>query len=260
MVIHTDRLQNSNDMYRDFKKVQDSYSIRCIPQVHGPVFDTLRNAERILKIEINSATDNPLIFLRNDYFNKSFGGGNFHGEYLSLSMDNLGNAIEILSNISERRIFKLVTRALNEGLPGFLIQTDQRKSGLMNGAMILQYTAAHLVSENKTLSYPASVDSIPSSEDKEDFVSMAPIAASKTLAIIDNTESVLAIELWCDVMALRLRVKEGLKPSDNAQKIMELSETKMPPFDEDRVIYDEIRSLKEFIHSGEFIRLIEGSK
>ncbi|MEM0135210.1 MAG: aromatic amino acid lyase, partial [Thermoplasmatales archaeon] len=256
MVTHIEQIQNSHNVYKDFNKVQDSYSIRCIPQVHGTVIDTIGYVKEMLNIEINSATDNPLIITKNDYFNKSFSGGNFHGQYISLYMDNLGTSLGILGNISERRIFKLVTRNLSEGLPGFLVQPPPQKAGLMNGAMILQYTAAHLASENKVLSHPASSDSIPSCEDKEDFVSMAPIAVSKALTILDNSENILAIELWCDIVALRIRYKtEGLKPSENARRVLEYFKSKVPEFDEDRVVYDEIREIKEFIHGGNLVSL-----
>ncbi len=250
MVTHIEQIQNSRNVYQDFKKVQDSYSIRCIPQVHGPVIDTLGLSREMINTEINSATDNPLIVQDNSYFNKSFSGGNFHGQYISLYMDNLGIALGILGNIAERRIFKLVTRNLSEGLPGFLISPAPDKAGLMNGAMILQYTAAHLASENKVFSHPASSDSIPSCEDKEDFVSMAPIAASKALAILENSENILAIELWCDIIALRIRMKEGLKPSNNAKRILDFFKDKVVEFEEDRVVYDEVRELKAFIHDG----------
>jgi histidine ammonia-lyase len=256
MVTHIEQIQNSRNVYQDFKKVQDSYSIRCIPQVHGPVIDTLKSSRETINTEINSATDNPLIIQDNDYFNKSFSGGNFHGQYISLYMDNLGTALGILGNIAERRIFKLVTRNLSEGLPGFLISPAPDKAGLMNGAMILQYIAAHLASENKVFSHPASSDSIPSCEDKEDFVSMAPIAASKALAILENSENILAIELWCDIIALRIRMKEGLTPSDNARKVLSFFKDKVAEFEEDRVVYDEVRELKAFIHNEGLLSLI----
>jgi histidine ammonia-lyase len=256
MVTHIEQIQNSRNVYQDFKKVQDSYSIRCIPQVHGPVIDTLKSSREMINMEINSATDNPLIIQDNNYFNKSFSGGNFHGQYISLYMDNLGTALGILGNIAERRIFKLVTRNLSEGLPGFLVSPSPDKAGLMNGAMILQYTAAHLASENKVFSHPASSDSIPSCEDKEDFVSMAPIAASKALVILENSENILAIELWCDIIALRIRMKEGLTPSDNAKKILSFFKDKVADFDEDRVVYDEVRELKAFIHNEGLLSII----
>lgn len=256
LVKHVDQIQNSTNVYRDFNKVQDSYSIRCIPQVHGPVIDTLYTVRDMINTEINSATDNPLIITNNGYLNKSFSGGNFHGQYISLYLDNLGTAFGILGNISERRIFKLVTGHLSEGLPSFLINPPLGKEGLMNGAMILQYTAAHLVSENKVLSHPASSDSIPSCEDKEDFVSMAPIAASKALTILNNSEYILAIELWCDIIALRLRAKEGLVLSDNAKKVLKFFNSKIEEFTEDRVVYDEVRELQKFIHNGELLSLL----
>jgi len=258
MVKHTEEIQNSHNVYADFGKVQDSYSIRCIPQIHGPVVDALDHVAQMLKIEINSSTDNPLIFPDSPYFNKTFSGGNFHGQYLGLYMDYLGEALAILGNVSERRIFKLVTRNLSEGLPGFLINPREGKAGLMNGAMILQYTAAHLVSENKVLSHPASVDSITSSEDKEDFVSMGSISANKAIDILKNTENILAIELWCDIIALRLRVKEGLRPSTNAQKILNFFASVIPEFQEDRVVYDEIRDLQKLIHEGRVLSIVEG--
>ena len=258
MIKHTEEIQNSHNVYTDFGKVQDSYSIRCIPQIHGPVVDALDHVAQMLKIEINSSTDNPLIFPDSPYFNKTFSGGNFHGQYLGLYMDYLGEALAILGNVSERRIFKLVTRNLSEGLPGFLINPGEGKAGLMNGAMILQYTAAHLVSENKVLSHPASVDSITSSEDKEDFVSMGSISANKAIDILKNTENILAIELWCDIIALRLRVKEGLRPSTNAQKILNFFASVIPEFQEDRVVYDEIRDLQKLIHEGRVLSIVEG--
>lgn len=258
MIKHTEEIQNSHNVYADFGKVQDSYSIRCIPQIHGPVVDALDHVAQMLKIEINSSTDNPLIFPDSPYFNKTFSGGNFHGQYLGLYMDYLGEALAILGNVSERRIFKLVTRNLSEGLPGFLINPREGKAGLMNGAMILQYTAAHLVSENKVLSHPASVDSITSSEDKEDFVSMGSISANKAIDILKNTENILAIELWCDIIALRLRVKEGLRPSTNAQKILNFFASVIPEFQEDRVVYDEIRDLQKLIHEGRVLSIVEG--
>ena len=247
---HVSEIQNSGNMMRDFSKVQDSYSLRCIPQVHGAVLDVLIDTKKIIDIEINSATDNPLIFPDSKYLNKTFSGGNFHGEYVSLAMDHIGIATGVLGNISERRVFKMITGSINENLPTFLINPKEGKPGLMNGAMILQYTAASLASENKVLSHPASADSIPSSEDREDHVSMAPIAARKAYTILKNTEYILAIELWCAVVALRIRIMEGLTPGPNAIRIMALLEKTIPKFSEDRVTYDEIEDIKQMIHEG----------
>ncbi len=213
MVKHVNEIQNSGNVMKDFGKVQDSYSLRCIPQVHGAVLDAIENTKKIIEVEVNSATDNPLIFPDSNYLNKSFSGGNFHGEYISLASDHLGIAAGILGNISERRIFKIVTSNINEKLPAFLINPKSGKPGLMNGAMILQYTAASLASENKVLSHPASADSIPSCEDREDFVSMASIAARKAYAILKNTEYILAIELWCAIVGLRIRMLCLMNPN-----------------------------------------------
>lgn len=248
-----ERIQNSKNVMKELGKVQDSYSLRAAPQIHGPVLDALRAAQKMLANEINASTDNPLIFPESKYLNKTFSGGNFHGEYISMEMDHVGNAIGILGNVSERRIFKLVTHTLNEGLPPFLISSRHASAGLMNGAMLLQYTAASLASEDKILSHPASSDSITSSEDKEDFVSMAPIAARKAMAILKNVEYILAIELWCDIIALRLRISEGKRPSANARKIMDKLQKYIPELTEDRVTYDEIQQLQNVIHNKELL-------
>lgn len=251
---HTEEIQGSGNVMKDFAKVQDSYSLRCIPQVHGAVLDTISSTREIIQTEINSATDNPLIFPDSKYLNKTFSGGNFHGEYISLAMDHTSIAIGILGNISERRIFKMVTSSISEGLPAFLINRAG-KPGLMNGAMILQYTAASIASENKVLSHPASADSIPSSEDREDHVSMAPIAARKAYTILKNIEYILAIELWCAVVALRIRMEDGLKPSPHAKRVMSALDGSIPPFKEDRVVYDEIELIRHIIHDGKVLPL-----
>lgn len=255
MVRHIDEIQNSRNIMKDFAKVQDSYSLRCIPQVHGAVSDVISNTKNIIMTEINSATDNPLIFPESQYINKTFSGGNFHGEYISIAMDHMGIAIGILGNISERRIFKLVTRNISEGLPAFLISPETGKAGLMNGAMIMQYTAASIASENKVLSHPASADSIPSSEDREDYVSMAPIAARKAYDIIKNVEYILSIELWCAIIAIRIRINEGLRPSKSTKSIINVFKSIIPPFCEDRVMYDEVESIKKIIHEGKVLPL-----
>ncbi|RLI62854.1 MAG: histidine ammonia-lyase, partial [Candidatus Asgardarchaeum californiense] len=170
-------------------KVQDAYSIRCVPQIHAPVKDTLKFVEKILDIELNSATDNPLIF----HDGSVISGGNFHGEPISAAMDYLAIAMTILGNVSERRIARLIDDTANEGLPLFLI--DKEKVGLNSGYMIPQYVAAALASENKVLAHPASVDSIPTSANFEDFVSMGSIAARKAYEIVKNTRRIIAIEL-----------------------------------------------------------------
>ncbi|MCV9885596.1 histidine ammonia-lyase [Metabacillus halosaccharovorans] len=179
------------------RRVQDAYSIRCIPQVHGAIWQTLNFTKEKLEIEMNAATDNPLIF-QNGL--KVLSGGNFHGQPIAFAMDFLKIALSELANISERRIERLVNPQLND-LPAFL----SPEPGLQSGAMIMQYVAASLVSENKTLAHPASVDSIPSSANQEDHVSMGTIAARHAYQIITNARRVLAIEAICGIQAAEIR-------------------------------------------------------
>ncbi|AGT30792.1 histidine ammonia-lyase [Geobacillus genomosp. 3] len=187
------------------RRVQDAYSIRCIPQVHGASLRALRYVNETLEIEMNAATDNPLIFADGAVLS----GGNFHGQPVALAMDLLKIAAAELANISERRIERLVNPQLNEGLPPFL----SPEPGLQSGAMIMQYAAASLVSENKTLAHPASVDSIPSSANQEDHVSMGTTAARHAYMIVQNARKVLAIELICALQAVERRGIERMAPS-----------------------------------------------
>jgi histidine ammonia-lyase len=180
----------------DCGKVQDAYSLRCIPQVHGAVKDTINYVNGVIETEVNSATDNPLIFAKtNDHIE----GGNFHGEPVALVMDFLKIALSELGNISERRTARLVDGSLS-GLPRFL--TSPETGGLNSGLMIAQYTAASLVSENKVLSHPASVDSIPTSANQEDHNSLGSIAARKCFEVLNNTEKILAIEILCSCQGI----------------------------------------------------------
>ncbi|MFX0171039.1 MAG: histidine ammonia-lyase [Candidatus Hodarchaeota archaeon] len=174
---------------------QDSYSIRCAPAVHGAVLDTITNAKKVVEIEMNSSTDNPLIFTADQIYS----GGNFHGQPIAFATDFLSIALTGLGNISERRIERLLNPNLSS-LPPFLTSN----SGLNSGFMIAQYSAASLVSENKHLAYPASVDSIPVSANQEDHVSMGTIAANKTRKIINHIQHILAIELLCAAQAIDL--------------------------------------------------------
>lgn len=185
-------------------RVQDAYSIRCIPQVHGASFQTLEYVKDKLETEMNAANDNPLIFSEEEVFS----GGNFHGQPIAIAMDLLKIGAAEIANISERRIERMVNPALNGGLPAFLSPEE----GFQSGAMILQYAAASLVSENKTLAHPASVDSIPSSANQEDHVSMGTIGARHARDIIDNMRNVLAIELLIALTAVELKGKEKLSP------------------------------------------------
>jgi histidine ammonia-lyase len=194
---------------------QDAYSIRCAPQVIGAIRDVLAWVRTIVEAELNAATDNPLIFASknaaDDYYlprlYKAVSCGNFHGEPLAFAMDFMGIAIAELGNIAERRIFRLLTGALNHNLEAMLIRSAEREVGMHNGFMIAQYTATALVSENKTLAHPDSVDSIPTCEDQEDHVSMSPNAARHTREIIWNVQQIVGIEMLCAAQAIDFRLR-----------------------------------------------------
>lgn len=189
-------LEGSELIKRPKIHVQDPYSFRCIPQVHGASKDTIRYVKSVIEIEINSATDNPTVFPDEDLI---ISAGNFHGQPIAIPMDMLAIALSELSNISERRTYKLISG--QRGLPNFLVA----KPGLNSGFMIPQYTAASIVSQSKTLCMPSSADSIPSSQGQEDHVSMGANAATKLVRVVDNTERVLAIELFNTAQALEFR-------------------------------------------------------
>jgi len=180
-------------------RVQDAYALRCIPQVHGATRDSLAHISRIVEQEMNAVTDNPLIF-----DDEAISGGNFHGQPVALVMDFLGIAMAEIANISERRTERMVNDALSNGLPAYLADT-RAGAGLHSGFMIVQYAAAALVSENKVLAHPASVDSIPSSNNQEDHVSMGTIAARKAAEIIENVLQVIAMEALTAAQAIDLR-------------------------------------------------------
>lgn len=218
-------------------RVQDAYSLRCIPQVHGASWQTLNYVKEKLEIEINAATDNPLIF---DGGKKVISGGNFHGQPIAFAMDFLGIAIAELANISERRIERLVNPQLND-LPPFL----SAEPGLQSGAMIMQYCAASLVSENKTLAHPASVDSIPSSANQEDHVSMGTIGSRHAYQIIQNTRRVLAIEFICAIQAAEIRGKE--KMAQATREILEVGRKRVPFIDKDRVFSKDIEEATSWL-------------
>ena len=221
-------------------RVQDAYSLRCVPQVHGASKDAINYVKEKVEIEINSVTDNPIIFPET---NEGISGGNFHGQPMALSFDFLGIALSELANISERRIERLVNPSLS-GLPAFLVE----HGGLNSGFMIVQYSAAALVSENKILAHPASVDSIPSSANQEDHVSMGTIAARKAREIMGNVRRVLAMEIMCACQGIDLRGNKGLgvgtKPVyDEVRKVV-------PTLKEDRPIYEDINRCEELIIDG----------
>lgn len=227
--------------------IQDSYSLRCIPQVHGATREALKFAKNIVDVEINSAIDNPLIFPDDGIVAHS---GNFHGQPIGLAMDTFGLAIAELGSISERRIAKLLDKNHNQGLPPFLSLNE----GINTGLMLLQYTAASLVSENKILCHPATCDSIPTSANQEDHNSMATIAARKARTILDNVCKILAIELICAFQAISLR---GKKPGKGVSSAMELISEKFDPIDEDRELYYEIDKSLELISTGILVEKVQ---
>lgn len=214
-------------------RIQDAYSLRCIPQVHGAIRQVLSYVRDKLSIEINAATDNPLIFPETD---QVISGGNFHGQPLAFAMDFLGIAVSELANISERRIERLVNPQLND-LPPFL----SANPGLESGMMITQYVAASLVSENKVLSHPSSVDSIPSSANQEDHVSMGAAAARHALSILDNARKVLAIEWICAAQAIDFRGADKLAPS--TKKLYDFLRNRIPFAASDRSLSFEIEEM-----------------
>ncbi len=198
------RLLEGSQLIDTSARVQDAYSFRCAPQVIGAARDAIAYARRIVEEEINAATDNPLIFLDLTGENKARAGGNFHGESVAMALDFLGIAVAELANISERRVFRLTSAQLNDDLPMMLVEHGGAQSGLM----LAQVTAAALVSDNKTLAHPDSVDSIPTSADQEDHVAMATNAARHAREIVWNATRVIAIELMCAAQALDLRLRQ----------------------------------------------------
>ena len=228
------------ESHRDCGRVQDAYSLRCIPQVHGAVRDTLVNCRAVFETEGNSAVDNPLVFSNADVLS----GGNFHGEPIAFALDFLAIALSALAGISERRIERLVNPALNEGLPPFLAPG----AGLNSGFMMPQVTAAALVSENKVLAHPASVDSITTSGNKEDYVSMGMTAALKLQRIVENTRNVLAIEAIAAAQALDFVAP--LKTGKRGQKAYEAVRAVCAAMEHDRVMYGDFERVAKVIGDG----------
>ena len=220
-------------------RVQDAYSIRCIPQVHGATRDVLEYVRKVINTEINSVSDNPLVFPDGQVIS----AGNFHGQPVALAMDFLSIATAELGNISERRIERLLNPALS-GLPPFLAV----QGGINSGFMISQYTAASLVSENKVLSAPASTDSIPVSASQEDHVSMGTIAARKARAVVKNVARILAIELMCACQALEFQGPEKLAPG--TRRIYDLVRQVLPSLEEDRWLHPDIEAVTELVAEG----------
>ena len=233
--------------HKDCSRVQDAYTLRCSPQVHGASKDVINYARKVIETEMNSSTNNPLIFPESEDF---LLGGNFHGQPVALAMDFLCMGISELANISERRIERLVNPMLS-GLPAFLVSDG----GLNSGFMIAQYTAAALVSENKILCHPASVDSIPTSANKEDHVSMGTISARKCREIVKNTEPVIAIELLCAAQALDLFT--NMKPGEGTMAAYHMIRQNIPHLDHDRILSKDIESMMTLVKSGEVLEAVE---
>ncbi|MBI3268434.1 MAG: histidine ammonia-lyase [Planctomycetes bacterium] len=235
--------------HKECGKVQDPYSIRCIPQVHGASRDALEHVARVLEIEINSATDNPLVFVEEQ---EVLSGGNFHAQPIALSADFAAIALAELASISERRIETLVNPDLS-GLPAFLT----REGGLNSGMMITQVTAASLVSENKVLTHPASVDSIPTSANKEDHVSMATWGARKCRQVLRNAEHVLAIELLCASQGLHFLAPLG--PGKGVAAAQERIRRQVTPLERDRALHADIEAIAGMIRDGSLLAAAVGA-
>ncbi len=242
---------------QDPQRVQDAYSLRCMPQVHGAVREAVAHARGILERELNAAVDNPLLFWEGGD-PVALSGGNFHGEPVALAMDYLAAAMTDLGNISERRTARLLDPALNEGLPAFLVEAG----GLNSGLMLLQYTAAALVSENKVLAHPASADTIPTSANTEDHVSMGTIAARKAREVVQNVGTVLAIELLVAAQAVDLRRRrEGQdvplgRGTDAAHRVLREA---VPFLQRDQVLYPYIGEAQRLIWEGALLEAVEAA-
>ncbi|MGB9073665.1 MAG: histidine ammonia-lyase [Terriglobales bacterium] len=240
--------------HRDCGRVQDAYSMRCIPQVHGAVRDTLAHCRAVFETEANSAVDNPLVFVKNPKATDGDGdvlsGGNFHGQPLAFALDFLAIALSALAGISERRLERMVNPALSEGLPPFLAPG----AGLNSGFMMPQVTAAALVSENKVLAHPASVDSITTSGNKEDFVSMGMTAANKLKKIVENTRHTLAIEAMAAAQAIDFLAP--LKPSKPLQQAHAALRAVCPTMNKDRAMYQDFARIAEVIASGSLAEVV----
>ena len=230
-------------------RVQDPYVLRCIPQIHGASKDALEYLRYKVETEMDAVTDNPIIFVDTD---DVISGGNFHGQPMALVFDYLGIAISEMANVSERRIERLVNPNLNYGLPAFLVENG----GVNSGFMIVQYAAAAVVSENKVLAHPASVDSIPSSANQEDHVSMGTIAARKAGEILRNARKVIAMELLCACQGVDLRKaqdKLGVGTKDAYKLVREI----VSYYDKDRVMNLDINAVEDLIESNRVIEAVE---
>lgn len=227
-------------------RVQDAYTLRCVPQIHGATKDAVNYVKQKVEIEINSATDNPIVTEEGDVIS----GGNFHGQPMALSFDFLGIAVAELANVSERRLERLINYQLND-LPAFLV----KNGGLNSGFMITQYAAAALVSENKVLAHPASVDSIPSSANQEDHVSMGTIAARKCKSIVENVKRVLSTEIMAACQAIDFR--DGFNLGIGTEEAYKTVRKYISFIDNDKVMYKELDKCTELINNGELLEAVE---
>ncbi len=235
-----------NKSHQGCARVQDAYSLRCMPQVHGAVRDALGYARQVFETEMNSATDNPLVFARDG---EVISGGNFHGQPLATALDLVALALTQLGGISERRIDRMVN-PLTSDLPPFLTTSP----GLESGFMLAQVTAAALASENKVFAHPASADSIPTSGNKEDYVSMGMTAALKLRPLISNSTAILSIELLAACQALELLAP--LRTGPLGEKAKALLRTVSPPFTKDRPLHKDIARVAELIRKGGFAAVL----
>jgi histidine ammonia-lyase len=233
-------------------RVQDAYCLRCTPQVLGPVVDAVAFARERFTVAINAVTDNPLIFTTTDGSFRALSGGNFHGQGPAMWLDFLGLAVAEVADIAERRVFRLLTPELSDGLPAMLVPS----SGLDGGLMMVQYTAAALVSDNKTLAHPDSVDSIPSSANQEDHVSMGANAARHTLEILDNVRHVLAIELLTAAQAIDLRPAGPARLGRGTAPAYAEIRRRVPYLEHDRVLTPDIEALADLIRSGDLLAAV----
>jgi histidine ammonia-lyase len=229
--------------------VQDAYSLRCAPQVHGAYRDVLAWARRVLEIEMGSVTDNPIVLPDDD---EVISGGNFHGQPVAEALDSLASAVVSLASISERRFYRLLDPTTNNGLPAFLVE----RSGVNSGFMIVQYTAASLVSESKSLAHPAGMDSIPSSAGQEDHVSMGTISARHARECVANAEMVVALEVLAAAQALDLRAP--LEPSPATAAARDAVREAVPFLAEDRELKPDVDAAIELVECGDLLAAVEG--
>jgi histidine ammonia-lyase len=243
-------IQSGKDAVEKAGRPHDPYSLRCAPQVLGAARETISYVRKIVDVEANSATDNPLVF----HDGVCLSGGNFHGQPISLAMDMLGIALAIIGNFSERRTARMLDEKLNNGLPAFLIPPNAQ-AGLNSGFMMAQYTAAALASENKVLAHPACVDSIPTSANFEDFVSMGATAAQKAAQILCNSEYIVAIELLCAAQATAYR---GASKLGKGTKTAYMTIRRIvPALKEDRVLSRDIENIRKLIKE---CAILEGTR